>query len=194
MSTGIASAAAHLTRPFATVSPRTRTRIPLIVTAVLLVVMFSVGSVRYEGFLSAQVVLNLLIDNGFLLVVAVGATFVILTGGIDLSVGSMVALSTMITAWLVESHGWPLAAVIPLVLLVGAASGTLMGWIIHTFEIQPFIVTLAGDVPRPRALLHDQHRIHHDQRPHHGRNRADPAVRPGACSSRSRSSSPWRCW
>lgn len=144
MSTGIASAAAHLTRPFATVSPRIRTRIPLIVTAVLLAVMFSVGSVRYEGFLSAQVVLNLLIDNGFLLVVAVGATFVILTGGIDLSVGSMVALSTMLTAWLVESHGWPLATVIPLVLLVGAASGTLMGWIIHTFEIQPFIVTLAG--------------------------------------------------
>ncbi|KIF02491.1 ABC transporter permease [Streptomyces sp. RSD-27] len=144
MSTGTANAAAYLTRFFATVSPRTRTRVPLIVTAVLLLVVFGVGSVRYEGFLSAQVVLNLLIDNGFLLVVAIGATFVILTGGIDLSIGSMVALSTMITAWLVESHGWPLAAVVPLVLLVGAASGALMGWIIHTFEIQPFIVTLAG--------------------------------------------------
>lgn len=144
MSTGTVNAAARTARPFGALSARGRTRIPLVVTAVLLVVMFGVGSVRYEGFLSAQVVLNLLIDNGFLLVVAVGATFVILTGGIDLSIGSMVALSTMITAWLVESHGWPLALVIPLVLLVGAGSGALMGWIIHTFEIQPFIVTLAG--------------------------------------------------
>ena len=51
---------------------------------------------RYEDFASGQVFLNLFIDNAFLLVVAVGMTFVILTGGIDLSVGSVVALSTMI--------------------------------------------------------------------------------------------------
>ncbi|MEU3449180.1 galactofuranose ABC transporter, permease protein YjfF [Streptomyces thermolilacinus] len=141
----IANAAARLTRPVSgSVSSRQRTRLPLIVTAVLLVAMFAVGSVRYEGFLSAQVVLNLLIDNGFLLVVAIGATFVILTGGIDLSVGSMIALSTMTTAWMVEQQGWPLATAVPLVLMIGAGSGALMGWIIHTFEIQPFIVTLAG--------------------------------------------------
>jgi simple sugar transport system permease protein len=145
MSSGLANAAAQVTRPLlGSATSRNRTRLPLIVTAVLLVAMFVVGSVRYEGFLSTQVVLNLLIDNGFLLVVAVGATFVILTGGIDLSVGSMIALSTMLTASLVEEQGWPLATVIPLVLLVGAGSGALMGWIIHTFEIQPFIVTLAG--------------------------------------------------
>jgi simple sugar transport system permease protein len=145
MSTGTADAAARLTRPFTGIlSARVRTRLPLIVTAVLLVTMFAVGSMRYEGFLSTQVVLNLLIDNGFLLVVAIGATFVILTGGIDLSVGSMIALSTMMTAWLVEEHSWPLATVIPLVLVVGAGGGALMGWVIHTFEIQPFIVTLAG--------------------------------------------------
>ncbi|MER5631489.1 galactofuranose ABC transporter, permease protein YjfF [Streptomyces nitrosporeus] len=145
MSTGIANTAAFLTRPFrGAASARGRTRIPLMVTAVLLAAMFTVGSVRYEGFFSAQVVLNLLIDNAFLLVVAVGVTFVILTGGIDLSVGSMVALSTMLTAWLVEQYDWPLASVVPLVLLVGGAGGALMGWIIHTFEIQPFIVTLAG--------------------------------------------------
>ncbi|CAL9591169.1 galactofuranose ABC transporter, permease protein YjfF [Streptomyces sp. enrichment culture] len=145
MSSGIANAAARLTRPVSgSVPSRQRTRLPLIVTAVLLVAMFAVGSVRYEGFLSAQVVLNLLIDNGFLLVVAIGATFVILTGGIDLSVGSMIALSTMTTAWMVEQQGWPLATAVPLVLMIGAGSGALMGWIIHTFEIQPFIVTLAG--------------------------------------------------
>ncbi|MER7667353.1 galactofuranose ABC transporter, permease protein YjfF [Kitasatospora sp. NPDC096128] len=123
---------------------RVRGQVPLLVTSVLLVSMFTVGSAQYDGFFSGQVVLNLLIDNAFLLVVAVGMTFVVLTGGIDLSVGAVVALSTMVSAWLVEKHGWPPLLVIPLVLLMGAAAGWLMGWIIHVFEIQPFIVTLAG--------------------------------------------------
>ncbi|OEV39832.1 sugar ABC transporter permease YjfF [Kitasatospora aureofaciens] len=123
---------------------RVRGQIPLLVTSVLLVSMFTVGSVQYDGFFSGQVLLNLLIDNAFLLVVAVGMTFVVLTGGIDLSVGAVVALSTMVSAWLVERHGWPPLVVIPLVLLMGTAGGWLMGWVIHTFEIQPFIVTLAG--------------------------------------------------
>ncbi|MGW0390532.1 galactofuranose ABC transporter, permease protein YjfF [Streptomyces sp. NPDC003042] len=118
--------------------------IPLLVTAALLVIMFAVGSAQYTGFFSGQVVVNLLIDNSFLLVVAIGMTFVILTGGIDLSVGAMLALSTMVAAWLVERHDWPALLVIPLVLTMGTAAGTLMGWIIHTFDIQPFIVTLAG--------------------------------------------------
>lgn len=123
---------------------RGRAYIPLLVTSALLVSMFSVGSVQYDGFFSGQVLLNLLIDNAFLLVVAIGMTFVVLTGGIDLSVGAVVALSTMISAWLVEQHGWPPLLVIPLVLAVGTGAGLAMGWVIHSFEIQPFIVTLAG--------------------------------------------------
>ncbi|GAA4877056.1 galactofuranose ABC transporter, permease protein YjfF [Kitasatospora terrestris] len=127
-----------------TLLTRMRGQVPLLVTSVLLVSMFTVGSVQYDGFFSGQVLLNLLIDNAFLLVVAVGMTFVVLTGGIDLSVGAVVALSTMVSAWLVERHGWPPLLVIPLVLLMGTAGGWVMGWVIHTFEIQPFIVTLAG--------------------------------------------------
>jgi galactofuranose transport system permease protein len=84
------------------------------------------------------------IDNAFLLVVAVGMTFVILTGGIDLSVGSVVALSTMVSATLVEHHGWSPYLVIPLVLVLGGLFGLGMGTVIHYFDIQPFIVTLAG--------------------------------------------------
>lgn len=123
---------------------RGRPYIPLLVTSALLISMFGAGSVQYDGFFSGQVPLNLLIDNAFLLVVAVGMTFVVLTGGIDLSVGAMVALSTVISAWLVERHGWPPLLVIPLVLAVGTGAGLAMGWVIHSFEIQPFIVTLAG--------------------------------------------------
>ncbi|MCW2918495.1 MAG: putative sugar transporter permease protein [Actinomycetia bacterium] len=116
----------------------------MLVTLGLFLVLFGTGSIRYDNFFSGQVFLDLFIDNAFLLVAAMGATFVILTGGIDLSVGAMAALSTMISAFLVQKEGWPTLIVIPLVLAVGALAGFAMGSVIHHFEIQPFIVTLAG--------------------------------------------------
>ena len=120
-------------------------RIPPVVASVLLLLaMVTFGSVMYTGFFSAQVFLNLLIDNAFLLVVAVGMTFVILTGGIDLSVGSVVALTTMVSADLVENHHWTPGVVIPLVLAGGAVFGSLQGWLVERFRLQPFLVTLAG--------------------------------------------------
>jgi simple sugar transport system permease protein len=122
----------------------TARHLPVVVTALLFVAMFVAGGIRYESFASGQIVLNVFIDNAFLLVVAIGMTFVILTGGIDLSVGSVVALSTMISASLVTEQGWPPLPVIALVLAIGATLGLGMGAIIHYFEIQPFIVTLAG--------------------------------------------------
>ncbi|GAA3811678.1 galactofuranose ABC transporter, permease protein YjfF [Streptomyces phyllanthi] len=121
-------------------------RLPVLVTAALFLAMYIAGLSRYQnyGFGEPQVFLNLFIDNGYLLVAAVGATFVIMSGGIDLSVGSLIGFTTMFTAWLVERQGLPLVLVIPLALGVGAFGGFLMGYVIHNFEIQPFIVTLAG--------------------------------------------------
>lgn len=118
--------------------------LPLAATISLFVLVATLGSVFYDGFFSAQVFLNLLIDNAFLIVVAVGMTFVILSGGIDLSVGSVIALTTMVSASLVEKHGWSPGVVIPLVLLMGTAFGAFMGLLIERFRLQPFIVTLAG--------------------------------------------------
>ena len=115
-----------------------------LVTVILLVAMLGIGGSVYPGFLSMQVIFNLLIDNAFLLVIAVGMGFVILSGGIDLSVGSVLALSTMISAWLLQHAHWPPVAVVALVLLLGACFGGAMGAIIHLFKLQPFIVTLAG--------------------------------------------------
>lgn len=115
-----------------------------LVTVLLLLVMFGAGGAAYPGFLSLQVVLNLLIDNAFLLVIAIGMSFVILSGGIDLSVGSVLALSTMIAAALMQKLHWPPALVIAVVLLLGAGFGACMGALIHYFKLQPFIVTLGG--------------------------------------------------
>ncbi len=115
-----------------------------LVTVVLLAAMLLVGGALYEGFLSLQVMLNLLIDNAFLLVIAIGMGFVILSGGIDLSVGAVLALSTMIAAWLLQVAHWPPLAVIATVLALGFLFGGGMGAVIHYFRLQPFIVTLAG--------------------------------------------------
>ncbi|KYF53778.1 ABC transporter permease [Sorangium cellulosum] len=132
---------AAVTRPSLRLSPR---HLPLAVTIGLFVLMFGAGSCLFDGFFSLQVFLNFFIDNAFLAIAAVGMTFVILSGGIDLSVGSVIALTTMVSASLVEKHGVNPAAVIPLVLAMGAGIGLVMGVIIHYFEVQPFIVTLAG--------------------------------------------------
>ncbi|MFG1931555.1 sugar ABC transporter permease YjfF [Mycobacterium sp. NPDC048908] len=114
-----------------------------IASLVLFIALFGTVIVRY-GFASpGQVFLNLLVDNAHLIVLAVGMTFVILTGGIDLSVGSVVALSTVILAKTLQS-GWPAPVAIATVLLVGTVLGLLMGTVIEFFDVQPFIVTLAG--------------------------------------------------
>ena len=115
-----------------------------LVTVLLLVVMLGLGGAAYPGLLSTQVIFNLLIDNAFLLVIAVGITFVIVSGGIDLSVGSVLALSTMIAAWLLNVAHWPPLLVIASVLALGTVFGAGMGALIHYFKLQPFIVTLAG--------------------------------------------------
>jgi len=115
-----------------------------LVTVLLLVVMLGLGGAVYPGLLSTQVIFNLLIDNAFLLVIAVGMTFVIVSGGIDLSVGSVLALSTMIAAWLLHVAHWPPLLVIATVLALGTVFGAGMGALIHYFKLQPFIVTLAG--------------------------------------------------
>ena len=116
---------------------------PVLVTLVLLILVFVAGSTQYRGFASGQVIANLFVDNAFLIVLAVGMTFVILTGGIDLSVGSVVALSTMIAASLARD-GWPPLAVVLVVLVTTSTLGLLVGLVIQYFEIQPFIATLAA--------------------------------------------------
>ena len=123
------------------VNPRS---LPLIITSSLFALLYGFGAVSYDAFLSPQVFINLLIDNGFLLVVAVGMTFVIISGGIDLSVGSIVALTTMISATLAQQYHWNFWQILPLVLAVGCLLGLFMGILIQIFKLQPFIVTLGG--------------------------------------------------
>ena len=103
--------------------------LPLAVTVALFFATATFGSIAYTGFLSPQVFLNLLIDNSFLCIVAVGMTFVILSGGIDLSVGAVIALTTMVSATLLAA-GWHPYAAMAVVLVIGAVFGGLQGYLI----------------------------------------------------------------
>lgn len=121
-----------------------RKLMPLLVTILVLIVGYAFGYSQYKGMRQPQAFFNIFIDNAFLLITSVGMTFVILSGGIDLSVGAVIALTTVASAHLLEMEGWSPGAVIPLMLLMGTALGAAMGSIIHFFQVQPFIVTLAG--------------------------------------------------
>ncbi len=117
----------------------------LVITVVLFVVLYAFGGINYasRNFLTWQSFLNIFKDNAFLIIAAVGTTFVLIMGGIDISIASNVALTGMLTAyWL--SVGVPVYLVLPMVLLVGTFAGFVMGYMIQTFKIQPFIATLAG--------------------------------------------------
>ncbi|MCE5256345.1 MAG: sugar ABC transporter permease YjfF, partial [Spirochaetaceae bacterium] len=118
--------------------------LPILVTFVLFIIMFGIGSVSFIGFFSLQNFLNLFIDNAYLIIIAVGMTFVIVSGGIDLSVGSVLALSTMIASSLLEKSHWGPLPVILVTLAMGLGLGLFMGYLIQAFELPPFIVTLAG--------------------------------------------------
>ncbi|RRD51033.1 sugar ABC transporter permease YjfF [Buchananella hordeovulneris] len=123
-----------------------RRYLPVLGTTLTLALMLLVGQLRYStasrSFLSPRLFSNLLVDNSYLLVLAVGMTFVILTGGIDLSVGAVVALVGLVVATLLPG-GLPLPVVLLVAVLIGAACGLAIGVMVQVFDLQPFIASLA---------------------------------------------------
>ena len=118
----------------------------LIITIALFVVMYIAGCIVYadKGFTRLQTFLNILINNAGLICIAAGMTCVMLTGGIDISVGSVVAMDCMILAVGIEEWGWKSPTLILLVLVIGIVFGIVQGYCIAYLGIQPFIVTMAG--------------------------------------------------
>lgn len=120
-----------------------RTQIPLLATLGVFVLLYVAAGARYEGFLSARVFTNLLRDNAFLGLAAIGMTFVILSGGIDLSVGAMVGFTSILIGKLIAQQ-WPPAMAILFALALGTGFGAGLGGLIRYFALPPFLVTLAG--------------------------------------------------
>ncbi|NLF04726.1 MAG: sugar ABC transporter permease YjfF, partial [Actinomycetales bacterium] len=121
-----------------------RRYMPVAGSVLTLVLMLVVGEMRYgggSGFVTPRLLSNLLVDNSYLLVLAIGMTFVIITGGIDLSVGAVVALTGLVIATLLPM-GLPLPVVLLVAVLIGSVMGLLIGVMVQHFQIQPFIASL----------------------------------------------------
>lgn len=116
---------------------------PVFAALAILIVLLVAGQIYFGNFITPRVISSLLLDNAFLLILAVGMTFVILTGGIDLSVGAVLAFTAMLGAKLL-SDGQPIGLVIPVMLIGGSLIGLLIGVLIQFFDVQPFIASLAG--------------------------------------------------
>ena len=112
-------------------------------TAVVLAGLYLLGILSFSGFGKLSVVANLIGDNAVLGVAAIGMTFVILSGGIDLSIGAVVACASTLLATLVADGMHPLPAM-ALTVLAGAVFGLMQGGLIVRYRLPPFLVTLAG--------------------------------------------------
>ena len=114
------------------------------ITIGIFAALVAIGSFAYDNFFGAQNLVNLLIDNSFLIIVALGETLVIISGGIDLSVGSIIAFVSMLAAYLLTTvHCNPILVMV-IAIAVGGVVGLMHGVLITYFSVQPFIATLAG--------------------------------------------------
>lgn len=118
----------------------------LMVTILLFFIMYIAGMVIFsdKGFAKPQMFFNLFISNAGLLVIAMGQTIVMITGGIDISVGSVTALVCMASAFMMENMGMSVYMAVAASLGIGLAFGIVQGFLVSYLDIQPFIVTLAG--------------------------------------------------
>ncbi|MGV1753308.1 galactofuranose ABC transporter, permease protein YjfF [Agrobacterium sp. CG674] len=118
--------------------------LPFLTTLAVFIVAYILCVVQYPAMFSTRVVGNLLTDNAFLGIAAVGMTFVILSGGIDLSIGSVIAFASVFVAVLVGTYNVHPLVAFAAVLIISTIFGCLMGAMIRFLSIPPFVVTLAG--------------------------------------------------
>ena len=118
--------------------------LPFVTTLGIFVIAYALCVLQFPNMFSTRVVGNLLTDNAFLGIAAVGMTFVILSGGIDLSIGSVIAFASVFVAVMVNSLGVHPLIAFAAVLVISTIFGSLMGTMIRYLGIPPFVVTLAG--------------------------------------------------
>jgi len=120
-----------------------------------LILLIALISFLSPHFLTIRNMLNVLRQISIIAIVSVGMSYVIITGGIDLSVGSVAALSGVITGVFLKNIGWNLAAAIVFGILAGAACGLLSGLLVTSrIKMPPFISTLAMmSIARGLALV-----------------------------------------
>lgn len=125
--------------------PVSNTTLLLTITVCAFFAMYLLAMIIWGGgFLNPQQFLDIFNNNSYLIIVACGLTIVMITAGIDISVGGTIALITMSCVVLMEDLGFGIGGSIMLALGIGLAMGLLQGFLVAYLKIQPFIVTLAG--------------------------------------------------
>ncbi len=121
------------------------TNLLLTITIVVFFLMY-IGAVVFQGkgFLKPQTFFNILNANAALIITACGMSIVMICGGIDISVGGVVALVSMSCAVYLDFKGGSIPGAIVIALLIGLAFGLVQGILVAYLDIQPFIVSLAG--------------------------------------------------
>ncbi len=121
------------------------TNLLLIITIAVFLVMYVCAVMLLgSGFKKPQAFFNILNDNAALIILSCGMSIVMITGGIDISVGTLTALVCMSCAVHLDYHGGSVATAMLLALGIGVAFGLVQGYLVAYLEIQPFIVSLAG--------------------------------------------------
>ncbi len=125
--------------------PISNTNLLLTITICIFIGMYVLAMIVWGGgFLNPQQFLDIFNNNAFLIVISCGLTIVMIAEGIDISVGGITALVTMICVVYLDDHGFSVIGSLGLALSIGLAFGLVQGFLIAYLDIQPFIVTLAG--------------------------------------------------
>lgn len=125
--------------------PISNTALLLTITICTFIVMYLVAMIVWGGgFLNPQQFLNIFNNNAYLIIISCGLTIVMLTGGIDISVGGTIALITMTCVVYLQNHSGNVFVSLLIALGIGLAVGIVQGVFVSYLKIQPFIVTLAG--------------------------------------------------
>ena len=140
--------------------PITDTKLLLLITICIFVGMYILAMLFLGGgYLKPQMLFDILNDNAFLIIISCGLTIVMITGGIDISVGGVTALVAMVGVMILNGNlplyngiiaalglpeYWRIVFALITALLIGLAFGAVQGFLIAHLEIQPFIITLAG--------------------------------------------------
>ena len=116
-----------------------------IIGVAMLLAVTCIATSRFTPyFLTGYNIENLLRRTSLFGIISIGAAFVIMVGGIDLSIGSVIALVGCLLPWLLVQQGLDPWIAVPLVLILGPAIGLFHGTLVRTLRLQPFIVTLCG--------------------------------------------------
>ena len=121
------------------------TNLLLTITVVVFFAMY-IGAILFQGkgFLKPQTFFNILNSNASLIILSCGMSIVMITGGIDISVGGVTALVSMCCAVYLDYHQGNVFVSMLIALAIGLAFGAVQGYLVAYLDIQPFIVTLAG--------------------------------------------------